>query len=967
MADRNVAKVPMKVSNVSLHRQGKAVTGTLRLTEHHLIFSYYLDAPKAHKTPRSSTSNEPTTVSETPASSREGSGLTQSSASSSANDALASDSAAKQSHKSRPKEVYVPYPLINYCLLRPSPAQGLTGTRTAVREASSRWSEADGNDQFPPTYGTSPYTRASTDSGRLAPYASPQRPVSPARNGDVHSHLSGSSRPPAIRIRCKDFTLLALHFHESEAVDSPDDVARQAFHLIRSRCCIAKLEDLLAFSYSPAAEEKAVADACHYDARREFARMGVSEKAAEGPGAAWRISSINQDHSFSATYPSVLCVPRTVSDNMLKYGGAFRSRSRIPSLSYLHSNGGSITRSSQPMVGVQGKRNPQDERLVSAIFASHTPTVSPDASPIPVSALTSPSSSTLASTSSDATTLQSEIPELPLSQSETALDKLDAETPKVPRKKIYGSSRRNLIVDARPRINALANKATGGGIEDISHYAGNGEVPVEKLFLNIANIHVMRSSLEKVVDSLKNSDYLNLAPDQEVLRKSGWLGHIASVLDGAEIVTRTVGLGGSHVLIHCSDGWDRTAQISSLAQVMLDPYYRTISGIITLIQKDWLSYGHKFHDRNGIEGSEKWFEIENERLAPARGGDANKPNTFDKFSSQALSSARGWFDKNRSSIFRQQNASHDSLGETSDSRPASPPPNPLIHSPPTTKDEKEHKTSDKEISPVFHQFLDALFQLQAHYPEAFEFNERFLRRLLYHAYAGQFGEFLFNNEKDRSRSEGKTSSVWLYFLSRRAEFTNPAYNSDSPDPLLFPKRQGTEKEIEVKWWSTLFGRKDEEMNVPRPVTTDFSTAVSQHSSALSSDDGAGVGEETAEGGSAVNGTIREARSTPSLSTVKDSLSTSFSSLGVRVAEAKASSEDSTPPIRPPIISQDTDAEILNKYAAQTPAAADETGNEADKQAVTREQVQQQTQLNAAGARAGIDFAAFARGSAFSDR
>jgi len=35
---------------------------------------------------------------------------------------------------------------------------------------------------------------------------------------------------------------------------------------------------------------------------------------------------------------------------------------------------------------------------------------------------------------------------------------------------------------------------------------------------------------------------------------------------------------GISVLVHCSDGWDRTAQTCSLASIMLDPYYRTIEG-----------------------------------------------------------------------------------------------------------------------------------------------------------------------------------------------------------------------------------------------------------------------------------------------------------------------------------------------------------------------------------------------------
>lgn len=30
------------------------------------------------------------------------------------------------------------------------------------------------------------------------------------------------------------------------------------------------------------------------------------------------------------------------------------------------------------------------------------------------------------------------------------------------------------------------------------------------------------------------------------------------------------------VLVHCSDGWDRTPQITALSQLLMDPYYRTM-------------------------------------------------------------------------------------------------------------------------------------------------------------------------------------------------------------------------------------------------------------------------------------------------------------------------------------------------------------------------------------------------------
>ncbi|XP_046863907.1 myotubularin-related protein 1-like isoform X1 [Xenia sp. Carnegie-2017] len=46
--------------------------------------------------------------------------------------------------------------------------------------------------------------------------------------------------------------------------------------------------------------------------------------------------------------------------------------------------------------------------------------------------------------------------------------------------------------------------------------------------------------------------------------------------EGAITIVQHVDEKGIAALIHCSDGWDRTAQLSSISQILLDPYYRTI-------------------------------------------------------------------------------------------------------------------------------------------------------------------------------------------------------------------------------------------------------------------------------------------------------------------------------------------------------------------------------------------------------
>ncbi|KAK4235501.1 protein-tyrosine phosphatase-like protein [Achaetomium macrosporum] len=598
-----------------------------------------------------------------------------------------------------------------------------------------------------------------------------------------------SGVPSSIRIRFRDFTYVCFNFTD-------DKQARDAFEFIRARTCrLGSIEDLLAFNYAPPAgsPENKIDGWSLYDVRAEFKRQGISEKSAD---LGWRISTINKDYTFSPTYPALLVVPSKISDSTLKYAANFRSRARIPTLTYLHPvNNCTITRSSQPFVGLRFKRSIQDERLVGACFSASlesSDTASPPSDPD-----RSPSFSTvdLSADNADADLSLSEMERM--RQEDELIAGANAQyDEKTGKRLIYGAQQHNLIVDARPLINSLAMQAIGKGSENMDYYRF-----AKKVFLNIDNIHVMRDSLEKVVSAIKDSDVSPFPPNRELLEKSKWIKHITSILGGSAIIARQVGIQHSHVLIHCSDGWDRTSQLSALAQLMLDPYYRTIDGFIVLVEKDWLSFGHMFQLRSGHLSHENWFAVDSDTLAGSTVRPGESEGRGDAIEN-ALATARRFWNRN--------------VGGEKD-MPTSDPEDPLAvdetrqTNAPVTEDQA---TRLKEVSPVFHQFLDATYQLLRQHPTRFEFNERFLRRLLYHVYSCQYGTFLFNNERERHQAKlrERTRSVWAYFLSRRQEFTNDQY-----DPVIDDHTKGRERLIfprlsEVRWWYQVFGRTDDEMN-----------------------------------------------------------------------------------------------------------------------------------------------------------
>eukprot|EP00658_Telonema_sp_P-2_P069779 TRINITY_DN5916_c0_g1_i4.p1 TRINITY_DN5916_c0_g1~~TRINITY_DN5916_c0_g1_i4.p1 ORF type:complete len:1190 (+),score=235.93 TRINITY_DN5916_c0_g1_i4:57-3626(+) len=252
----------------------------------------------------------------------------------------------------------------------------------------------------------------------------------------------------------------------------------------------------------------------------------------------WRISTANQNLELCPTYPHELLVPAAATDELLWEAAPFRSLGRIPVVSWLDVRPGK----------------------------------------------TGPGCAFVARCSQPLVGFWGQ-----RSESDEELVRLmrEASLPEDPEKGL-------VIIDCRDWLSACANASKGvigrqaGGTEPTGAYGAR-----EIKFMSMQNIHKVRASL----DQYEREDIAGLTSVEAIWN---WLSHTRDLLSASQQVVGLVDQGVS-VLIHCSDGWDRTPQVVSLALILLDPYYRTYKGFRILVLREWVRFGHKFLDRTGRE------------------------------------------------------------------------------------------------------------------------------------------------------------------------------------------------------------------------------------------------------------------------------------------------------------------------------------------------------------------------------
>ena len=111
------------------------------------------------------------------------------------------------------------------------------------------------------------------------------------------------------------------------------------------------------------------------------------------------------------------------------------------------------------------------------------------------------------------------------------------------------------IYDARGKLAAYGNRARGGGFEDVTNTPNS-----ELFFCDIDNIHAVRkcfAAVSTIPDTPSN--FNSVDKYGPLVEKSGYFQMISAILKATNKIVANMHNDGVNILVHCSDGWDRTS------------------------------------------------------------------------------------------------------------------------------------------------------------------------------------------------------------------------------------------------------------------------------------------------------------------------------------------------------------------------------------------------------------------------
>ena len=131
-------------------------------------------------------------------------------------------------------------------------------------------------------------------------------------------------------INCKNVRRLSLTF-----TDIPQ--RKEVFRTFSSLQANRSHSSLFAFSYRNILCTESplpLPGWTNYSTKAEYQRMGISGFEIQRSG--WRLTHLNEQYGLCTSYPSLVAVPACVSDELVASASLFRTKMRLPALSWVH-------------------------------------------------------------------------------------------------------------------------------------------------------------------------------------------------------------------------------------------------------------------------------------------------------------------------------------------------------------------------------------------------------------------------------------------------------------------------------------------------------------------------------------------------------------------------------------------------------------------------------------------------------
>ncbi|CAL1540470.1 unnamed protein product [Lymnaea stagnalis] len=445
---------------------------------------------------------------------------------------------------------------------------------------------------------------------------------------------------------------------------------------------------------------------------QDYQRLGLGSVVTSGQRGGrsepFRVSTVNATYQLTRSYPGLLVVPQSVSDESIRKFSRCNRQSRFPVITWrhpktralllrasgFHSRGlmGMLRHNTTTSTSSGGEASSSLEQekyfklLVAATPSEHRNNALLHASSDSLTSL----DSLIMGVGNDPLNIPS-TPELPrhAGRGDVADKRISAPPGTTSRSKNASVNRMGSLRDRSPNLNQRSARTLReqnhadvvtnsiNRLHQVSLYVLGEKAQMKNIkqesfpkcdFLPVDfyEVRQVKASFKKLMRACIPSS----TPPPEhnfhkAVEESEWLLQLQSILQLSGAVVDLLDVQKSSVMLCLEDGWDITTQVVSVAQVMMDPYYRTIEGFKTLLEKEWLGFGHRFSHRNN------------------------------------------------------QTAATQTSG----------------------------------FAPVFLQFLDVIHQqIHKQFPLSFEFSQYFLKYLAYHCVSNRFRTFMLDSELERVES-----------------------------------------------------------------------------------------------------------------------------------------------------------------------------------------------------------------------